>query len=534
MRKSSFLFVLATSVVLSLSSCVNVHDSSSNDSDDISSSIIPSSDSETSAGGDNTSSVVPSSDSSSEDSDTSKGDDGSSSIPSSSDGSSTSEAETLTTYSVSFGDLTPNNPSTTPNSSSYSADGINIKSIDFTACFGMSRNDTSANSYGIKMGSGSKKGSFTINFGTSYIIKQADIYAARYDGDTGVEYKCVTSANTNGMAIVIDSEESTKYSYLYLDNETGTASNSLTFGANAKGRIFVYKIDLLVSSGGSSSGGSSSSSSEDKGSSSEDSSGSGSDSSSSSEDTTPNIEPSGYYEGINWNTSGATLKTALYSVISKGTKNIGYDGLYTAYEKTDLRDDGYIWDMYSNENFNPKTDRAGNYKAEGDCYNREHTIPQSSWKSTGGASSMRSDIFHVIPTDGYVNNRRSSYPHGNVLNATYTSKNGSKLGTGNNNGYSGIVFEVIDEYKGDFARAYFYFVTRYQNYIPSVNYAAFAKNTYPSLSSWALKTYLEWNDLDPVSEKERKRNDAAYTFQNNRNPFIDHPEAVDKIWGSYR
>ena len=525
MRKSPFLLVLAASVVLSLSSCVNIHDSASDDSnDDITSSVNPSDDPKTSTGGDDTSSVVPSSDSSS-------------SIPPSSDSSSTSEPETLTTYSISFGDLTPNNPSTSPNSSSYEANGINIKSIDFTACFGSSRNDTSANSYGIKMGSGSKKGSFTINFGESYIIKQADIYASKYDGDTGVEYKCVTSANTNGMAITIDSEESTKYSYLYLDNETGTASNSLTFGANVKGRIFVYKIDLLISSGGSSSGDSSSSSSEDKGSSSGDSSSSSSDgssSSSSSEDTTPDIEPSGYYQGINWNATGATLKTALYSVISKNTKNIGYDGLYTAYEKTDLKDNGYIWDMYSNENFNPKTDRAGNYKAEGDCYNREHTIPQSSWKSTGGASSMKSDIFHVIPTDGYVNNRRSSYPHGNVLNATYTSKNGSKLGTGNNNGYSGTVFEVIDEYKGDFARAYFYFVTRYQNFIPSVNYAAFAKNTYPSLSNWALKTYLEWNDLDPVSEKERKRNDAAYTFQNNRNPFIDHPEAVDKIWGSYR
>ncbi len=252
-----------------------------------------------------------------------------------------------------------------------------------------------------------------------------------------------------------------------------------------------------------------------------------SESSDSSDD--PDIDKDGYYQGINWNATGATLKTSLFNVISKNTKTIGYDGLWTAYEKTDLTSEGYIWDMYSNEKFNPKTDRAGNYKAEGDVYNREHSIPQSSFAGTD-SSKMKSDIFHVYPTDGYVNNRRSNYPHGNVSNVTYTSKNGSKLGTGNNNGYSGTVFEPIDEYKGDFARTYFYFVTRYQSSIPSMNYASFAKNTYPSLSSWAIKTYLEWNDLDPVSEKETKRNDAAYLLQNNRNPFIDHPEAVHKIW----
>ena len=404
--------------------------------------------------------------------------------------------------------------------------------MTFSNCYGPKRESTNEESYALKMGSSKKNGNFTINFNKKYIIKQIEIYASKFEGDSSVNYKCQTSANTNGMEITIDSDSASKYTYLYMDNETNAGSDSLTFSASAKGRIYVYKIDFLVlNSDGSTNPDSSSSSSS---SSSVDSSSSPSSSSSSSSDSTPDIDPSGYYAEINWNSTGATLKTALSSVISKGAKAIGYGALWTAYESTDLTDEGYIWDMYSNEKFNPRNDRAGTYKSEGDVYNREHTIPQSSWKSTSGASSMKCDLFHVVPTDGYVNNRRSSFPHGNVSSAKYTSKNGSKLGTGSNNGYSGTVFEVIDEYKGDFARSYFYFVTRYQSYIPSVNYYAFNKTTYPSLASWALKTYLAWNDMDPVSEKEIKRNEAVYKIQNNRNPFIDHPEAVDKIWGSYR
>lgn len=240
-----------------------------------------------------------------------------------------------------------------------------------------------------------------------------------------------------------------------------------------------------------------------------------------------------YYRGIDWNATGATLKTSLYNVISKNTRSVGYGGLKSAYATTDSTSDGYIWDMYSNEKYLAGSDFVAQIKGEGSGYNREHIIPQSKWKDTTSASIMKCDIFHVVPTDGYVNNKRDNYPHGNVSNPTYTSNNGSKLGTGSNNGYTGKVFEVVDEYKGDFARTYFYFVTRYQNEIPSIAYDAFDKTTYPSLSTWAIKTYMAWNDLDPVSEKEINRNEAVYKLQNNRNPFIDHPDAAHKIWDSY-
>ena len=451
--------------------------------------------------------------------------------PSSETSSSTDDIETKTA-TISFGDLA-DNISTSPSEKSYELDGISLKSFYFTNCFGANRKDGDSNSNALKMGSGKKIGSFDISFENAIIVKRVNIYATKYSGDTSVEYNLSSSANPTGMDITIDKEESSKYSYIYLDNERDEKSTSISFKANAKGRIYVHKIEISYSSNGSSS--SSSSSKETSSSSSEESSSSiideqnTSSSCESSDSVEPSIDESGYYKGVDWNATGATLKTSLFNVISKDTKSIGYDGLWSAYEKTDLTDEGYIWDMYSNETFNPKNDRAGSYKSEGDCYNREHSIPQSKFAGTDSAK-MKSDIFHVYPTDGYVNNRRSNYPHGNVSNATYTSKNGSKLGTGNNNGYNGTVFEPIDEYKGDFARTYFYFVTRYQSSIPSMGYDSFSKNTYPSLSSWAIKTYLAWNDLDPVSEKEIKRNDAAYLLQNNRNPFIDHPEAVHKIW----
>ncbi|MBR5441059.1 MAG: endonuclease, partial [Prevotella sp.] len=136
--------------------------------------------------------------------------------------------------------------------------------------------------------------------------------------------------------------------------------------------------------------------------------------------------------------SGQTLKTALFNII-KNHKKIGYDNLYEAYKKTDTRPDGYVRDWYSNAtNYRHGTDKGGTYSAEGDCYNREHSLPQSWFESGGNADYLKCDVVHVIPTDGYVNNRRSNYPLGEVRSATYSSKNGySKLGMSKVNGYSG-------------------------------------------------------------------------------------------------
>ena len=164
-------------------------------------------------------------------------------------------------------------------------------------------------------------------------------------------------------------------------------------------------------------------------------------------------------------------------------------------------------------------------------YNREHTIPQSWFDNK---EPMLSDMFHVYPTDGYVNKERSNYPHGDVKNATFTSKNGSKLGSCDNKYYSGTVFEVIDEYKGDFARSYLYMAVRYCDRLNEWGSGAEVvfKDAFPYLTDFAISTYIKWSIEDPVSQKEIDRNNAVYTqtAQGNRNPFIDNPSWVLDIW----
>jgi endonuclease I len=151
---------------------------------------------------------------------------------------------------------------------------------------------------------------------------------------------------------------------------------------------------------------------------------------------------------------------------------------------------------------------------------------------------MNSDIHHIFATDGYVNSKRSSYPYGEVGTASFVSSNGSKLGQAMSGlGYSGSVFEPIDEFKGDIARAHFYLATRYENIIAgwegnsSNSDAALAGNTTTVFEPWYLTMLKQWHQQDPVSQKEIDRNEAAFQFQGNRNPFVDYPDFVKMIWG---
>ena len=169
----------------------------------------------------------------------------------------------------------------------------------------------------------------------------------------------------------------------------------------------------------------------------------------------------------------------------------------------------------------------------GDCVNREHSFPKS-WFKEG--QPMVSDAFHVYPTDGKVNGQRSNFPYGECANGTtLPSSNGvdalGKLGKSSFPGYSGTVFEPVDEYKGDFARSYFYMAACYNDKIASWSSPMLAGNSYPCYTTWAVNLLLKWNEQDPVSQKEIDRNNAVYKHQNNRNPFIDHPELAEYIWG---
>ena len=99
------------------------------------------------------------------------------------------------------------------------------------------------------------------------------------------------------------------------------------------------------------------------------------------------------------------------------------------------------------------------------------------------------------------------------------------------------MFEPNDEYKGDFARTYFYMVTCYEEKIADCyqNYPesqpTLDGNAYPGLSSWQLAMLMKWAKNDPVSEKEINRNNAVYGIQKNRNPFIDYPGLEEYVWG---
>ena len=238
---------------------------------------------------------------------------------------------------------------------------------------------------------------------------------------------------------------------------------------------------------------------------------------------------------------GAALKTALCGIIYKRTER-SYNDLWTDFQKTDKRADGKVWDMYSNSTsfvFGTHQDRGSGGSTEGEYYNREHSWPNSWFGSK--VQPMYTDLFHMYPTDKLVNNKRSNYPFGETKGESYKSNNAfSKLGSCTYSGYTGTVFEPNDEYKGDFARTYFYMVTCYEEKLPDWynNYAesrpTLDGKTYPGLSSWQLSMLMKWAKNDPVSEKEINRNNAVYGIQNNRNPFIDYPGLEEYIWGDMK
>jgi endonuclease I len=240
--------------------------------------------------------------------------------------------------------------------------------------------------------------------------------------------------------------------------------------------------------------------------------------------------PATYYSSANGK-SDAQLKTALYGIISNGYVDKDYDFLYTIYQTSDVKADGKVWDMYSTCTWTPGQKLCGNQSQVCDCYNREHSIP-SSWFNK--SRPMYSDAFHIYPTDGRVNNFRGNMPYGETNSASLIAGDNrslGKIGTSSFSGYSGTVFEPVDEYKGDFARTYFYFATRYENIMTSIGGESFNGTKYPAFTTWSKNLFLKWHRQDPVSEKEITRNNAIYVHQKNRNPFIDHPELAEYIWG---
>ena len=243
--------------------------------------------------------------------------------------------------------------------------------------------------------------------------------------------------------------------------------------------------------------------------------------------------PEGYYNSID-EKQERNLKTALSKTIVNHTV-LRYNDLWKYYPSTDAKEDGRtIWDMYSNTvryySLTLGQSTSG--------IQREHSLPKSWWAIASKVEDYDaySDLHHLYPSDGDANQRKSNYMLGEVANPAFD--NGvSKVGKNAYN-YAGApaanAFEPDDEYKGDFARTYFYMITCYEDYAQQWRSDAlnmFNKEIYPVLKPWAKDMLLKWHRNDPLSQKEINRNNEVYKVQKNRNPFIDYPQLVEYIWG---
>ncbi len=252
--------------------------------------------------------------------------------------------------------------------------------------------------------------------------------------------------------------------------------------------------------------------------------------------------PRDYYPNSLEGKNGAELKTELHNLLKNHTRlpygSRDYNQIactWTVFKKSDVRPNGKVWDMYSNNSYN-FSNGAGATKG----MNIEHSVPKSWWGDAYDETATpltrfkydgSYDLHHLTPSDAAANTAKSNYPLGEVDSPLFD--NGvTKVGTGQANGRATNLFEPADEYKGDFARMYLYFVTCYQDYSwKSSALSMFAQNSYPTLNAYGQSLLLKWHRQDPVSQKEIDRNNAVYSSQGNRNPFIDYPNMVEYIWG---
>ncbi len=237
--------------------------------------------------------------------------------------------------------------------------------------------------------------------------------------------------------------------------------------------------------------------------------------------------PNGYYKTLDGK-AAQELKDAIHSLTAKHTK-LSYSSLWYYYPETDPREDdpNKVWDMYSNTTYYFSSRRGDDVSG----MNKEHSFPKSWWGGTKSADAY-SDLHHLIPVEQTANSARSNYPFGEVASANWD--NGlSRRGTprAGQGGGSPVVFEPADQYKGDFARIYFYMVSCYQDYNWKNTYML-SNSAWQTLTPWAIDMLLDWARQDPVSQKEINRNEAIFRFQNNRNPFVDDPELMEYIWGN--
>lgn len=234
-----------------------------------------------------------------------------------------------------------------------------------------------------------------------------------------------------------------------------------------------------------------------------------------------------YWGDVGEELTDGALVAALRARLVEDFISLSYDALYDAYLTTDTGRGGCgdeIFDFYSTRCWAPD-ERCGNYNSEGDCFNREHSWPKNWW---GGSESLDvyTDLVHVIPADGYVNNQRGNLPLGAVSSPTYTSTNGSRVGPCASAGATGNCFEPTDAVKGDLARIYFYMAVRYDGELDCCD----TEGTFDAdLDPWMEAVVRSWHLADPPDDAERARNEAVAEAQGTRNPFVDFPSWSARI-----
>ena len=246
--------------------------------------------------------------------------------------------------------------------------------------------------------------------------------------------------------------------------------------------------------------------------------------------------PVGYYDAIDGK-QDSVLKSTLGQIIRPHTAipyGSGADKTWGVFYYSDQDEEGYCMDMYCD-----KWKKFTSVGAVVSGCNIEHSFAKSWWG--GSKNDAYKDCYHLNPSNTTANSSRSNYPLGvPTKDLKHQSVTGSlKVGRATYEGETFWVFEPKDEYKGDFARAYFYMATCYgdeltwrlDNKDVGSKYAM-RNDSYLEFRDWEIEVLITWHRQDPVSEKETKRMDAVSDFQHNRNPFIDYPDLAEYIWGN--
>lgn len=255
--------------------------------------------------------------------------------------------------------------------------------------------------------------------------------------------------------------------------------------------------------------------------------------------------PAGFYDAIN-GTQDSVLKSTL-SLLVRGGERYEYGanqyhtssnppawekgdlkayGTWQALPLTDMHPDGIIWDMYSNcVRYYP------NKQGESGCsLNIEHCLPKSWWG--GENNEAYKDLFNLNPSDARANQQKSNSAPGHVTKGDKFDNGSFRMDSKSKSQYGYICWEPEAQYRGDFARTYFFMATAYE-YLEWTAYPDYInKNTYLMFSDAIIQVLLDWHRSDPVSEKECCRADRISDIQHNRNPYIDYPELVEYIWGN--